>query len=287
MQLIIKDMTLPEAISFNYDELKEEIVAKVSEYTNLVYTDEQIKDAKKDLAELRKFTKTLSDERIALKKKFLEPYEEFEKKIKELDAIVGEPIALIDTQIKEYNERIKNEKREQIVTLFAEKNKFEWLDVKQIWNEKWLNASVALKAVEEEIDSKITQIDTDLLTLSNLPEFGFEATEVYKNTLNINNALSEGQRLLEIQKKKEEQLKAEEEKKKVEEEQFKADEEQKNEVEEIPVEEMPFSDSDDDFIPSFDGNDKVEYTYKIELSASQKAVFEQFLANSKIKFTEV
>ena len=41
-----------------------------------------------------------------------------------------------------------------------------------------------------------------------MPSFGFEATEVYKSTLDINRAINEGRRLEEIQRRKEEAEKA-------------------------------------------------------------------------------
>ena len=47
-----------------------------------------------------------------------------------------------------------------------------------------------------------------------MPEFAFEATEVYKTTLDLNTAISEGKRLSEIQKRK---LEAEAERKAAEE----------------------------------------------------------------------
>ena len=75
-------------------------------------------------------------------------------------------------------------------------------------------------------------MEKDVDTLSRLPEFGFEALEVYKSTLDINRALSEGQRLAEIQRKKAE-YEAEQEKLKAEKEAKKAAEFQKKE-EDLP-----------------------------------------------------
>ena len=71
-----------------------------------------------------------------------------------------------------------------------------------IWDEKWLNASVTLKKIEESMKEMMYKFSSDLLTLSKLPEFGFEATEIYKTTLDINKALEKAQNIAEIAKKK-------------------------------------------------------------------------------------
>lgn len=204
MELKIKEITFPEVIEFNFDELKQEIESRVSMYTNLVYTDEQIKQAKSDRANLNKFVKALSDERIKMKKQCLKPYEGFEAKVNELSKIVQEPIALIDKQVREYEEQQKKAKLEKIKEYYSgiENPDLQWLELSAIYNEKWLNASVSMKSIQEEINSRLEQIEKDFETLSNLPEFGFEAKEVYKTTLDINKALNEGHRLSEIQKRK-------------------------------------------------------------------------------------
>lgn len=202
MELRINEVSFPEAIEFNFDEIKQELATKVEHYKGLVYTDDQIKEAKADVASLRKFTKALSDERIKVKKQCLKPYEAFEAKVAELTAIVNEPILLIDKQVKEYDELKKQEKQDAIVAFFNSCEAPEWLHISKIMNEKWLNASTSMKSIQEDIIARIEQIKTDLDTLSNLPEFGFEASEVYKNTLDINKALNEGKKLAEIQRKK-------------------------------------------------------------------------------------
>ena len=71
-----------------------------------------------------------------------------------------------------------------------------------IWDEKWLNATVTLPKIEEQMKSRMYQIGTDVVTISKLPEFKFEAMEVYKKTLDMNQAIQEGQRLADIQKRK-------------------------------------------------------------------------------------
>ena len=204
-------------ISWNYEEIKKEVAEKVSFYADLIYTEDQVKTAKEDRAKLRKFVDALETKRKEIKKQCLAPYEAFEAQMKEIVSIVNKPIMMIDGQVKEFEESEKAEKLEAIKEYFNSLPLilgFETLSLEKIFDPKWLNASVPMKSIEEAISKKLEQIVSDLATLAEMPEFAFEATEVYKDTLDINKAISEGRRLAEIQRKKEEaeRLKAEQEK---------------------------------------------------------------------------
>lgn len=211
MELKVNEVAIPERIDFNYEELKQELTEKVSMYETMVYTDDQIKEAKADKASLNKLKKALNDERLRREREYMKPFNEFKEQINEIIAIIDKPIAVIDKQVKEAEEQKKQEKAQKIEELFKDMQAPEWVELKAIYNPKWLNASFSMKAVKEELIEKLDKINNDLDTLANLPEFGFEATEVYKSSLDINKAVNEGKRLAEIQKRKEEQerLKAE------------------------------------------------------------------------------
>lgn len=202
MELKINEITLPEQITFNYEELKQELTEKVSMYETLVYTDDQIKEAKSDKANLNKLKKALNDERIRLEKEYMTPFNDFKTKINEIISIIDKPVAVIDKQVKEFEEKKKQDKLDEITDFFNSTLHPDWLHLSQIMNDKWLNASVSMKSVKDDIDARLDQIEIDLSTLHSLPEFGFEAQEVYKSSLDINKALNEGRRLSEIQKKK-------------------------------------------------------------------------------------
>ena len=205
MELKVKTPTFPEVIEFNFEELKQEIEERTKNYANLIYAEDQMKQAKTDVANLRKFTKALSDERIKIKKECMKPYEDFETKIKELDGIVSKAISNIDSQIKAAEEQKKKEKKEKIIELFKNAVFPDWVKFEQVFDTRWLNASVSMTTVSKELIARLEQIENDISTLSNLPEFGFEAVEVYKSTFDINRALNEGKRLSEIQKRKAEE----------------------------------------------------------------------------------
>ena len=202
MELKVNDYQLPETITFNYEELKQELTKKVSMYETLVYTDEQIKEAKTDKVSLNKLKKALNDERIRLEKEYMQPFNDTKAKFNEIIAILDKPVALIDKQVKEYEEKQKEGKLEKIKEYWATVAGLLPVTFEQIFDSKWLNASVSMKFIQGDIDARLEQVKNDLETLQNMPEFGFEATEVYKSTLDINRALNEGRRLSEMVKAK-------------------------------------------------------------------------------------
>lgn len=203
MELKIESYQLPAALSFNYDELKADLLAKVAKYENLVYTDEQIAEAKTDKANLNKLKKALNDERIRQEREYMKPFMDFKTKINEIIGIIDQPVQIIDRQVQEFEDQRKQKKMTEIGAYFNQhEERPEWLNFKQIFNEKWLNASTSMKSIKLAIDEKLGQIKLEMKTLEALPEFAFEAVECYKKTLNISMAIEEGKRLAEIQKRK-------------------------------------------------------------------------------------
>lgn len=194
-----------QEIKWNYEDIKTEVLEKLKNYQNLVYTDDQIPEAKADKARLNKLKEALDNKRKEIKKQCLMPYEKFEKQVKDILAIIDEPVALIDKQIKEYDEQKKATKRIEIEKIFASIEKPDFLKLESIFNEKWLNATFSLKKVTEEITSAINKTKEDLQTLEGLTEYSFEAIEMYKTNLNINQALNQARYLAELAKRKAEE----------------------------------------------------------------------------------
>ena len=193
---------LTEQILWNNEELKAAIAEKVKDYKTIVYTEDSLADMKKDRAGLNKLKNAFEEERKHVKKTCMDPYAKFEQQVKEITALIDEPIRLIDSQIKEIDERRKVAKKEEIKALFVSIGFQTFVSLDMIWDEKWLNATVTLSKIEEQMKSQMYQIGSDVLTINNLPEFSFEAMEVYKSTLDVNRAIQEGHRLADIQKRK-------------------------------------------------------------------------------------
>lgn len=97
-------------INANFDSLNKEIDATLKRYENLVYTDDDIPVAKKDRAYLNSQKKLLDDRRKEVKKEYSAPLVEFENKVKEVTSKIDNVSAKIDAQIKEVENRQKEEK---------------------------------------------------------------------------------------------------------------------------------------------------------------------------------
>lgn len=284
MELRVNEVAIPEKIDFNYEELKAELTSKVSFYETLVYTDDQIKDAKADKANLNKLKRALNDERIRREKEYMQPFNVFKAQINEIIGIIDKPIAVIDEQVKAFDEKRKAEKQKAIEELFSQIGFQNFVTLEKIQDPKWLNASVSMKSIEDQMKSKMYEIGNGVLTLSQLPEFGFEATEVFKETLDINKAISEAKRMSEIAKAKAEaeaRRKAEEERKAQE----KAAEEQRavmaqamtppENVQPAPVEE------------SQPEPQKMVVKFEVELTTDDAAALRDFFQSRNITFRAI
>lgn len=207
MELKVNELSIPEKITFNYEELKQEIAEKVKTYEVLVYDDTQIKQAKSDRANLNKLKKALNDERIRREKEYMQPFNVFKDQINEIISIIDKPVSMIDNQVKEYEQIQKQEKANKVMEKFNELNTYEWLKLQQFADKRWSNSTYTLSKIEQDIKDKLESIAKDLDIISKMPDFSFEATEVYKSTLDLQKSLDEGKRLAEIQARKEEEEK--------------------------------------------------------------------------------
>lgn len=183
MELKVNEYQVTPEITFNYDELKAEISERVSYYKDLVYTDAEMKQAKADRAQLRKFVEAIDARRKEIKAEVMAPYTALEAKLDEIKAIVQEPINMIDNQVKAYEELQRKTKAESIRQTFENKG-FSWM-ADLVWNPKWLNTTYSMKNITAEIDETIAKCNNDIATLEALTEYSFEAIEDYKKHLDL------------------------------------------------------------------------------------------------------
>lgn len=205
-------------IRWNNEELKAEIAEKMQEYKSLAFTEETIKEAKADRAKLNKLRTAFEDERKRIKKLCMAPYDEFEKQVKELIALIDEPIRLIDGQIKEVEEQRKIEKKGRVLEFYEGvigplKGV---LPFEKVFRPEYLNATKSMKSTMEEIQTLVNRVNSDLDTIEGFgSKYELQIKDAYLKTLDLSTAMQEKARLEEVERrlaerKQEEQRRAEE-----------------------------------------------------------------------------
>lgn len=199
MELKMTPYQVPQSITWNYAELKAALTKKAEEYAAVVYSDDQVKAAKADRANLNRLKKALNDERIRQEREYMQPFTVFKAQINEVIGIIDKPIEAIDRQVKAFEEQQKADKREHIEAYWQGTGAPEWL---RSIKPAWLNASYSMKTIVAEIDAIIEQTEKDLAVIREMPAYAFEAEEYYKNTLSLAEAVREAHRLEEMARRK-------------------------------------------------------------------------------------
>ena len=208
MELIIyapKEDGFIKSIDWNFEELKKEITEKAKDYAFLVYTDDQIKEAKKDRANLNKFKKALDDKRKEVKRQVMEPYDDFEVKIKELVGIVDDAVSNIDGQIKEYEKGLIDIKEKRCREIYQEVigDMDRIIPYEKAWNPKWMNKTMTEGKIKMELAFLRDRVDAELKTINaTMSPYVFEMKEEYLKDFDLNAAMALKNRLEENEKKK-------------------------------------------------------------------------------------
>lgn len=232
-------------IKWNKEELEAAVRHKIAAYQNVVYTEDNMKQAKADRAELNKLTKAIEERRKMVKKIINEPYEVFEAELKEILALIQEPVGIIDRQVKAFEDQQKEEKKKSIQKSYDEVigDLAEVLPFERVFDIRYLNQTYKLATAQAEVKAKVEKVRTDLETIDSLEsKYKLNAKDVYIKTLDLSKALAENKRLSDLEEKleAEKRRKAEEEaerkrlaeeRRRAAEERAKAEEEQRKALE--------------------------------------------------------
>ena len=200
-------------VEWNREELTGMIDAVTAQYDGLVYTEDQLPEAKKDRANLNKALGVIEDERKRVKTEVMKPYEEFEAELKVLTGRIKGVIAQIDEQVKGYESQRKQAKYDELVKYYEdnigalkELVPFE----KAIFDQKMLNATVSLEKAKQQISERIERVGDDLRALDGMEtEFKDAVKAYYYKTFDLGQTLQENARLqavkrMEAQRQKDE-----------------------------------------------------------------------------------
>ncbi len=217
-------------IDDNLDLVEISIREKVAEYSAVVVTEDGVKDGKRFLADIRKEKKALDDERKSIKRQWMAPYEEFEKRANQIIALYDEPVKIINDQLNEFEKQRREMKRQEIEAAydFVKGDLADWLPLDRIYNPKWENATYSSKKVREEMELIFDQMKVSISTIKSMKsEFEADALRVLKETGSLQNAIAE---INELQKQKErfmERARQEAERERLEKEQAEKEQEEK------------------------------------------------------------
>lgn len=198
-----------QPIQWNFTELKQEIAEVVQGYEVSVYTEDMIPQAKTDRAKLRKFVDAIDTKRKEVKKKYMEPYEQFEREAKELISMVQRAIDNIDSQVKAAEEQRRKEKTEK-VREFYDENIYDlekYLPFEKVFRPEYANATTSMKSIKQEILDKIQTVAEGLAILNEVDsKFAGDMKAVFLQTYDIGLAMAERNRLEQEEKRREEYM---------------------------------------------------------------------------------
>ena len=218
-------------IQDNLDIVEASIREKVEEYKKTVVTEDTIKDNKQFLAYIRKEKQSLDNERKSIKKAWMVPYEDFEKRVKNIISLYDEPVDAINMQLEEYDRKHREEKRVEIENIYnaVKGDMEEWLPFDRIYNPKWENATYSNKKIRSDMEALFGSIKVSVSTIKSASsEFEEEGLAVLKKTGDLQAAFEE----MNTRKRIKEEIVAKEERKRQE-------EGQKNKEQEIVEKQIP------------------------------------------------
>ena len=191
----------------NFDEIKAYLEAAMTNYKDIVYTDDRVKDAKSDRTQLKKLKTALDDRRKEIKKIYMAPYADVELKVKELIGLIDEPLKQIEDFIKQVD---LDEKARQRLTV---RGYFDSISASlgeladsvfnspSFYNPKWDNKSTSVKAWQDEVAEKVKTAAHDIQTLQSAggAHTGALLAE-YLKTLDIESTIAYGKNIAAAEK---------------------------------------------------------------------------------------
>lgn len=184
--------SIPNAIVFNFEELKAELSKKIKPYETLAVTEDDLKSAKSDKATLNKLKKALNDKKVEVKKEYISPLENFEKQVKELVEIIDKGVNNIDTQVKDFEKKEVDEKLKEIASFYVEEfpDYYEVLKLEKVIPNKWQNKTCKLETIKQEIRDKVFKFENDIKVIKAMKlECEEQMLDAYIETLDMSAAL--------------------------------------------------------------------------------------------------
>ena len=168
-------------IEWNKEVALQEAKDIMAKYEGLEFTEEQLPEAKKELATLRKVSKEINSQALAIDKELTLPVKTFRNEVKEVKAIVDSGVAFIDEQVKSFENALKEERRLEILSL----DEFEAISEFVTFDESWLLKKWNDKLLVELFTSVKNDLDSSINTISLLATTNGLDKEFYIDKLKV------------------------------------------------------------------------------------------------------
>ena len=258
----------------NYEPLKAWALETAEKYKSVVVTDESIRSAKQDIADLRNLAKKISDYRIALKKEHEKKIEKTINQCIELTQILTDEASSMDVQVKELEDGVKRQKKQEIEDYFnsVAGDTAIVLPFDKVFDPKWLNKTAKMDDIKSSIDMTLNAVKKNLDILHGMQsQYETEMIEAYLDSLDMGVALETKNRL-EEKAAQIARMKAEQEQK-------------KQEVQQAVVQPKPVPVQQP--IPAPKQEPVKFYDVRLFMTETQKNLFKNFVVSNGIKYTKV
>lgn len=216
--IILQVRPVAGQIQTNFDEIEKQLAVEMGKYDGVVFTEETKTDAKKTVAELRKIKKSIDDSRKEVKTQWMELYNQFEARVKQMTALVDKPINHINGQVEAFEEKRLKERQEEIRKMYVEEigDMADFLPLYRLQEDKWSNASTSIKSIRKAMSEAIANARAGKAAIEAMQSDAVpDALRKFQATLSLPDALAYINR---YEAQKAETLRKEEERRRQEEE---------------------------------------------------------------------
>lgn len=175
MQELQAKVTQAQVEIIDREKFEQNINEVVAKYQNYVVTASTIKDDKKVLADLRKLSKQISDERIKIKRELSKSADEFDEYIKATEKPLTDTIFKIAKDVKDFEDHQKSLRLDTVKSYIANKSAEYMLDPR-IFDEKALEY---IKAGDFMADG-VTLKKATMQSLDDLVTFEFQKQQEFE-----------------------------------------------------------------------------------------------------------
>lgn len=198
-------ITTVAKVEDNIQEAKEYALQLKEYYSKLVFNDKQLSEAKEERASINKIVKKIADYRKNIIAEFKKPIEVFENTAKETEKILKETADFVDIQVKSFEDKEKEEKRQNVEEIFnkiSENEEIsELIKLNMIFDERYLNKTYSLEKVEKDLTEKLDKINQELKAIKELnSEYELSLINMYLKDFDLSKVIIENNRLKELKK---------------------------------------------------------------------------------------